>query len=676
MMKAQGCLSGLRSIGLTLFHCRRSASTVPTFSIRSNSTRRRTQLEKSPLSTWSSSMLHVRWSCPAARCASVRELKASTTKHRSLLNRSHHTFSVKHGFHRVNDVAVLCDSAARALQNRHRSGSVLLPRCFTTSSLDSSASSDKSSSKDDGLNASPIPESPKRPLHIDSVGRSIIRSRFGRRRAWVPLAMRNREGLTVGLAWGRMLRSMKFSYDRRPVDLPDTDEPPTWTTSTRLGGKIWKKILFPKRPLQWTQESLFAYVKGLAAFKFSPSSFINPQSGDTSRRFSSDDYISQLILRTLTHPPLRHLLTVEAVNVALLHEFKRERMDLARFLFLKVESLFRLPTSTWNIILRACAVKNDLWNFSLLLSRMIFRRVFVDSHTWVSFMLVLNHRYAHATVLMAIKERGLMQSIHVRRGVAQKMCLYHLRDQTTDSIDMQYFWKQMDGEYGPHWLITHTGNTILTHLLTVGSKAEKEKISKAIDELKGMKHRGFRPDSVTMEVFLKACSRTGQDDLLLTVLQMFEDLWQVKADERAHWRLFQHAWRRKKIYSVRAIWVSARLKRLTTRRMRHHIERCLATPQHVFKKRLARLLRRDLPSPPLISQAGALDAAQQLAWRQKNSIRDDLDFINSQRIAHDLLPCLRGSFVLDNHLSQYGVQDTDVKRLHIERSSRTADTAP
>ena len=492
---------------------------------------------------------------------------------------------------------------------------------------------------------------------------SPTRIKRRRRRKLLPPAMRLHDGNNACLDWQRTLKQLQGSYDRRITVAAEEDQ----SSFNNISSKPSNKKRFPREPAVWSQESLVAYVKALAALTVSGSTNRSLLDQDITRQsVRPHDGVFYIIYNTLADPMLRNVLNVQAVNIALLHAYKKQRMDYARSIFLKAESLAKLPISTWNIMLRACALKKDLWNFSVTLYRMNMRGVMADSHTWISFLLVLNSFHGQITVVREMKERGLLQNPNIRRAIAQQMCDYYLPGYAVGNENMKQFWRTMDAEYGDGWMTVQAGNQILSHLLEQGTNFDAEAIEGALRELKKMKARCFHADSATMEILLKACIRNGQEGLLLAVLQLLEDLWQMKPDQKAHWRLFQYAWQRRNLYTLRAIWVSARVKRLTTDLMRSRVLDCFVKYRSqkrfpsrldIFKKRAARFLVSEHPSPRLSPEAKISGSAETLLWHQKGLIRKKLDLINKTRIDHDLLPCLRDALTLDSHLYIHDVPD-------------------
>ena len=506
---------------------------------------------------------------------------------------------------------------------------------------------------------------------------SSTRIKRRRRRKLLPPSMRLHDGNNACLDWQRTFEMLKGSYDRNTT----VAAPESQFSVNDMSLNPSYKNRFPPEPQVWSRESLIAYMRALAALKMSGSTNRSVLDQDiTWQSIKPHHRVFYTIYNTLTDPKLRNVLNVQAVNIALLHAYKKQRMDYARLIFLETERLANLPISTWNIMLRACALKKDLWNFSVTLYRMNMRGILADTHTWISFLLVLDSFDAQKTVVQGMKERGLLHNPNVRRAIAQQMCDYYLPGYAIGNKDMKQFWRTMDAEYGDGWMSVQAGNQILAHLLERGTKFYAKAIKDAVGQLKKMKLRGFHANSATMEVLLKACFRSGQENLLLAVLQLFEDLWRMKPDQKAHWRLFQYAWQRRKLYTLRSIWVSARVKRFTTDRMRSRVldcflkyrsQRSFPTRLNIFKKRAGRFFISQHPSPRLIPEAKVLDSAETLLWHQKGSIRKKLDFINKTRIDHDLLPCLRDALILDNHIYVHGVPDAhdsvvEMKTINLE----------
>ncbi|KAL9098352.1 MAG: hypothetical protein Q9163_005974 [Psora crenata] len=344
---------------------------------------------------------------------------------------------------------------------------------------------------------------------------------------------------------------------------------------TRYGLK--QTITPPKKPAEWSEAVLTTYIQGLADFRPPrPILFEVLSTAQKDKNLASIVDVADNMEQILNDPHLRQYLSTRACNIALQFFYDRSMMTRARRLYSRMEYLcLDLSGSTWNIMLRACAGQKDLHNFTYLLQEMILRGFKPDEKTWVTFLMVLNSLEAKKAVVNIMRKAGIMENHWTGRDVANQMVRHEFADHSTRGADGAPFFTKMGQLYGPDWLSTSVGNTLISAVMETSQGQATRAIVQALSLLYESKQYAFEANQVTMHIFLRQCTRVQRQDLIIEILSIFETQWGLKPDQMAHQLLFELAWRRKRLNMLRVIWISACLNGFVTFRMQNRIMQSL-----------------------------------------------------------------------------------------------------
>lgn len=327
-----------------------------------------------------------------------------------------------------------------------------------------------------------------------------------------------------------------------------------------------------QKPRIWDCPSLTMYIHDLTEYKHPrPILFQSLPSEAKDDCFRTIRNLANVILSVFGDENLRKDVNIEACHVALRFFYRHSFMVHARALYMRMEYLeIGASTETWNIMLGAC---KNLANFTKFLQGMGRRGFRPDANTWVAFTKVLDSVHTRSRVIRRMKSLGVMNNPDVQRSISNCMIGHHFekRMQEDGAVDIASFFSEIHDLYGPHWLSTPAGNTILSKLIRSSKDSKSASISRALDVLARMRDNGFIANHVTMGILLHGCEWSRKRDILMQLLVMFQKTWKLRPDDKGHEILFRYAWLHKDLNFLRAIWISACVKGYVTFSMQDRV---------------------------------------------------------------------------------------------------------
>lgn len=241
-------------------------------------------------------------------------------------------------------------------------------------------------------------------------------------------------------------------------------------------------------------------------------------------------------------------LSIKACNAALRFFYDNGLLAKARALYIRMEDL-RMPilTETFNIMLRGSASQKDLHNFTFLLKVMIRRGYKPNEVTWTLFLQVASSE-GRAVIVRKMTEMKMLDKLYIRRTVAKHMIPFEINNHLGNGHDHYSILDHMNSKYGVGWISTSAGNMLLHEVAMSKSTAE------SLSLLYGMKQVGFEPDDVSMATLLRHCSRSGQYDLAIEILDAFKNLYRLHPGPQAYEALFMQAWRKRRLNFCTVVW--------------------------------------------------------------------------------------------------------------------------
>ena len=508
------------------------------------------------------------------------------------------------------------------------------------------------------------------PTFLDSNRKSTTRRQQKKIVRWQPPSVTRYLGNFNPLGdWTTGLEILKHFY-QAPQNQQETDQNVGFLRqvlpSDRKGG-ITKTIRPPTRPGTWSPDSLTGYIKDLISFQPPRPILYEVLPEDAKRQnLASVSGTANEMERLLHDPYARQSITVDACNAALQYFYDREMMDRARRVFSRMEHLNLDPTTnTWNIILRACASHKDVHSFTFLLNQMLRRDCSPNPETWVVFVMLQSNEENKRHIVGEMKSLGVMDYPGIRGDVAAQMVQHeYVKHMRSSRRNRRPFLDKMQEEYGQDWLSTSAGNIIISEIL----KSKSPKIVSVVHVLRflyEMKQRSFAANKTTMDMLLKSCEHVGRQDLVIEVLDIFEEHWALKPGRHAHWRLFQFAWRRKRLNLLRTVWISACLNGFVTFEMQDLIFHSLLAdeeaksshqPKTFFSLAGWFVLSVD-PRKPLPGSA-EMRIGPEVTRRPAEigllAVKSNLATAGEARLTNGLVVTLRQALEIDSHWARHG----------------------
>ena len=262
------------------------------------------------------------------------------------------------------------------------------------------------------------------------------------------------------------------------------------------------------QPSEWSVESFARHVEDLTESQANIEKEMKGKKSSVSRSLSIQaNRQSNLadVMTALEHMlysiELQRYMTVQACNTALRFFCKHNMASKARDLYQRLKDLhIPIPTETFNITLRRSASDKDLYSFIFLLYTMIQRGIRPNQETWALFVMALESGTRRAVVVYKMREKGIMDSISIRRDIAALMIPHELIHYRGIENYTSTFLDHMDSAYGAGWMSTSAGNELL-------HQAERHNLD-SFELIPGMKERGFMRDEVSLNIILQQCHRS------------------------------------------------------------------------------------------------------------------------------------------------------------------------
>ena len=306
-----------------------------------------------------------------------------------------------------------------------------------------------------------------------------------------------------------------------------------------------------RRPAVWSEANLYYYVAKIADSQ-KPRSDIPRYRKKTYFDGSSNKAdIAKIFEGLFYDDAIKKFLSSEACNVALRFFYMHGMISKARALFSRMESLqLNIPSDTFNLILRSAALNKDLHNFTYLLQRILQRGFKPDDATWVSLLIAVNSKEVRAIVAQKMNERNVILGPGSRKAVAELMIPNELDIHLGSGHKPDAFIDSMDIRYGPQWVTTRAGNSLLYEM-------GKRECRNGLALLEQLKQRSFVPDEVTMNTLLRLCLQRSLDYDAIEVLEFFDCHFKMRPGDKAYETLLTLAWDKRLLNFARVVWRSA-----------------------------------------------------------------------------------------------------------------------
>ncbi|RYP08613.1 hypothetical protein DL765_008721 [Monosporascus sp. GIB2] len=317
-------------------------------------------------------------------------------------------------------------------------------------------------------------------------------------------------------------------------------------------------------PAEWTKHTFEKYIAALV-YGHVPTGLARQLYGDGP---SHQETVVSLLLDSFKSEHTRSAVSVSALKMALRYINSRGPgfRPAAREIFSQAESLnLAVDTETFGIFLAGASRAADMNNFNSILKLMVRKRFYLQSHTWYSFLEMIQDARIKRYIISRMEAKRLHRNPTFSTVIGQQLAPLDLERalQTSDSCDIGHFIDSQDVKYGRDWLNT----TTLNKLLELMGRQNKLDVCHELLDLVHATHR-TEPDSCTLNTMISH-SRVIADHIAL--IQLMRSRWRVQPDSDTYSYLFAMAWRRRLPNMIRVLWQYALHYRLLSPKMRHRL---------------------------------------------------------------------------------------------------------
>ncbi|TAQ91450.1 hypothetical protein B7494_g184 [Chlorociboria aeruginascens] len=315
------------------------------------------------------------------------------------------------------------------------------------------------------------------------------------------------------------------------------------------------------KPSVWTIDSFNEYVQVLTTSRVP-----NHLHGHLYR--NGKDHITTVleVLRQLfADRNCRNYISRAAFHKATAFAINSNRTEDARILFVRGEMAgLKMNNETFNIMLRGAAKAEDLNSFHFILRLMLQKGHLPNSATWMAFMMASPKFKVKLHLVVAMKEKGFLYNIAVRRAICQEFVKLEIDESIELHRDQSVFLKHMDAQYGNFWLTISSANHILREL------AGRGLISSCLDFFSFMDERSVSPDVISFTTVLSYCRRSKNLEGAIEFLSSLNHTARIHfhPNEDIYSILFHTAWNARCYNVARLVWRYACLTASTTYSMR------------------------------------------------------------------------------------------------------------
>ncbi|POS83100.1 hypothetical protein EPUL_004179, partial [Erysiphe pulchra] len=342
-----------------------------------------------------------------------------------------------------------------------------------------------------------------------------------------------------------------------------------YVLSERRRSKLPAHML--SQPDKWTPTSLLEYVEDITAFD--PSChllrFIHPPLSSTKSNYC--DCIMNIIRKLIDSPITNSLFSRLTFHRAMNYFLRKNRLEYIRELFHNMKFIgIKCTTETYNIMLRASAIKEDYHSFHFILNMMLRDGFRPDGRTWIAFIMAVPDLEIKYHLLKKMKEKSLLSKTKTLQDVVEQLVEYDLLTSINKGQDDSAFLDEMNSRYGSKWLSVDVANRILTvygrYLLT----------DRAIYFLDYMEQCSIYPDTWSINILLNSCSLSPNPLLALIKLISLKNFRDILEPHQETSRILFKMARMTRSYNMaKVVWRYACLSATTTSRMRHQVSQSL-----------------------------------------------------------------------------------------------------
>lgn len=259
--------------------------------------------------------------------------------------------------------------------------------------------------------------------------------------------------------------------------------------------------------------------------------------------------IARILENLFSDPSMKENLTSRAFNTACVFLVKHSLIPTTRVLFTRMDELgLSFNAGTFNALLRGAASRKDLHNYTFFLQAMVRRGVTPNGETWIALLMAIQTKAVKLLIVGIMRERGILDRTTTLKDTVNQIIGDEVVAYLESGQDITVFLNFMDQNYGLDWLSVSAGNRILEELGGRGL------LLQCVDVVGFMEQRRTKPNSVTLNTLLGHCSRQGDIDGAIQVVQVFTSLFDIHPVKNHFHQLFKLAWKKQLLNCCRVLW--------------------------------------------------------------------------------------------------------------------------
>ena len=323
------------------------------------------------------------------------------------------------------------------------------------------------------------------------------------------------------------------------------------------------------KPEKWSKLTIMQYIEDLtrsqSVYSRLNSTNLSPRSGRNNIQIVVD------ALDEIFHNAhLRELIPLEAHNIALRFYYSHSMITSARALFIQMEEWkINIPTKTFHIMLRGCALSKDLHNFTFILDKSHKLGFSANAETWESLIASRPSTGVKEVIIRKMRELGMVQKASSRQDSIPSIIQHEMAGHITNCGEHEDILDFLDRHRGSSWLTTSTGNKLLHEY------AMRKQVPSALTLFNSMQLRGFVPDQISLQTLLHQCFLLKQHKHVIDTLEVFQPHFDLTLGTKIYEVLFLIAWRNNLLNWARVAWRIACIQGQTSSEMRSKVSRSL-----------------------------------------------------------------------------------------------------
>ncbi|KAL8641190.1 MAG: hypothetical protein Q9228_001971 [Teloschistes exilis] len=285
------------------------------------------------------------------------------------------------------------------------------------------------------------------------------------------------------------------------------------------------------------------------------------------------DAVADTLEDLVFNEELKYVLTSTAASMTLNFFFSSGKFARGREIFGQLQKLQKaLHPSTFNIMLKAAAEQQNLFNFTYILKLMINCGVRPNVHTWLYLAQATRNEEVRQLIIDRMNQKGYLKEFSVIPDAAALVIPQLAGKYMNSGEDPQRLIELLDQRFGSDW---HHGRASERVIDEVGIRQSTERALSVLQTLEG---RGYQPSQGLLMLLLRQCSWYRDHELAIRLLRKFRLEYKIfPAESRICDVLFNQAWRSRLHNCCRVIWTYACIRGCTSYDMQEKVKKSVCS---------------------------------------------------------------------------------------------------